>query len=102
MSSAFSSFTPTTSVFTWDEALREFLLYLKATRAKKTQQFCRVQVGGLAQWGARNAVPFAGFGKRPLGPSRMSPLSTSEQASMWVCRVQATGKSDDAPRRAHS
>lgn len=52
--------------FTWNEALREFLLHLKATRAKKTQLYYEVQVGGLARWANKNDVPFAGFGKRHM------------------------------------
>lgn len=52
--------------FTWDEALHEFRLHLQATRAKKTQRYYEVQVGGLARWAAEQDVPFAGFGKRHM------------------------------------
>lgn len=50
----------------WNEAFREFSLHLKATRAKKTQRYYEVQVGGLIRWATRENVPFAGFGKRHI------------------------------------
>ncbi|MBV9849938.1 MAG: hypothetical protein JO250_09725 [Armatimonadetes bacterium] len=52
--------------FTWEEALREFSLHLRATRARKTQRYYAVQLGGLARWASENGVPFAGFGKRHM------------------------------------
>jgi site-specific recombinase XerD len=52
--------------FTWEEALHEFFLHLQATRAKKTQHYYEVQVGGLARWAAENEIPFTGFGKRHM------------------------------------
>ena len=55
-----------TATFTWEEALREFSLHLQATRAKKTQRYYQVQLGGLTRWAAENVVPFAGFGKRHM------------------------------------
>ena len=51
---------------TWDEAFREFRLHLQATRAKKTQQYYEVQVGGLIRWAKAQDVPFSGFGKRHM------------------------------------
>ena len=63
MLSAISSSNP---VFTWDEALHEFFLHLQATRAKKTQRYYQVQIGGLARWAAEQEVPFVGFGKRHM------------------------------------
>ena len=64
MSSAIPSYTP--SSFTWEEVLREFFLRLQATRAKKTQQYYKAQVGGLARWAIGEDVPFSGFGKRHM------------------------------------
>ncbi len=61
-----TNLAPTTQAFTWGEALREFLLHLRATRARKTQIYYEVQVGGLARWADANGVPFAGFGKRHM------------------------------------
>lgn len=55
-----------TPSFTWEEALHEFFLHLQATRAKKTQHYYEVQVGGLARWAAENDLPFTGFGKRHM------------------------------------
>lgn len=52
--------------FTWEEALREFSLHLQATRAKKTQRYYKVQLGGLARWAVQEQVPFVGFGKRHM------------------------------------
>lgn len=52
--------------FTWEEALHELFLHLQATRAKKTQQYYRVQLGGLARWATQADVPFSGFGKRHM------------------------------------
>jgi hypothetical protein len=50
----------------WNEAFREFSRHLQATRAKKTQRYSEVQVGGLIRWATRENVPFAGFGKRHI------------------------------------
>ena len=75
MSSAFPPSTPVSAAgfsenlsksLTWNEAFREFSLYLQATRAKKTQRYYEVQVGGLIRWATRENVPFAGFGKRHM------------------------------------
>ena len=52
--------------FTWEAALHELFLHLQATRAKKTQQYYRVQLGGLARWATQADVPFSGFGKRHM------------------------------------
>lgn len=51
---------------TWNEALREFLLHLEATRAKKTFRFYDVQLRQLIGWSEANDVSFVGFGKRHL------------------------------------
>jgi len=52
--------------FTWEEALHEYFLHLQATRAKKTQHYYEVQVGGLARWATEQEMPFVGFGKRHM------------------------------------
>lgn len=59
MSYAFGSIT-------WDEAQREFLLHLKATRAPKTVSLYRTLVGGVARWAGENKIRFHEFGKRHL------------------------------------
>lgn len=56
----------TTGSLTWEEALREFLLHLKATRAPMTERFYRVQLRQLVHWADENKIPFQGFGKRHL------------------------------------
>ena len=58
--------TPSVWTFGWDEALREFLLHVEATRAQKTHRFYRIQLSGLAHWAQENQIPFEGFGKRHL------------------------------------
>ena len=63
---AFASGASFNVSFTWEEALREFSLHLQATRAKKTQRYYEVQLGGLTRWAAANDVSFAGFGKRHM------------------------------------
>ena len=52
--------------FTWEEALHEFFLHLQATRAKKTQRYYGVQIGGLSRWAINQQIPFPGFGKRHM------------------------------------
>jgi site-specific recombinase XerD len=52
--------------FTWEEALHEFFLHLQATRAKKTQRYYAVQIGGLSRWAIDQQIPFPGFGKRHM------------------------------------
>ena len=75
MSSAFPPSTPAHAAgfsenlsqnLTWNEAFREFSLHLQATRAKMTQRYYEVQVGGLIHWATRENVPFVGFGKRHM------------------------------------
>ena len=56
----------TTGSLSWEEALREFLLHLKATRAPKTLRFYDVQLRQLVRWAGENQIPFQGFGKRHL------------------------------------
>jgi site-specific recombinase XerD len=51
---------------TWDEALREFVLHQKASRAAKTARYYEVQLRGLIRWAAENDIPFDQFGKRHL------------------------------------
>ncbi len=58
-----SSAIPT---FTWEEALHEFYLHLQATRAKKTQLYYQVQIGGLSRWAIEQQIPFSTFGKRHM------------------------------------
>ncbi len=52
--------------FTWEEALHEFRLHLQATRAKKTQLYYQVQIGGLSRWAIDQQIPFDTFGKRHM------------------------------------
>ena len=75
MSSAFPPSAPvfaqkpdqaSTQTFTWDEALHEFRLHLRATRATKTLHYYDVQLGGLVRWATENDVPLVGFGKRHM------------------------------------
>lgn len=53
-------------VVTVTEALREFLLHLKASRAPKIVRFNEKQLMQRVRWADANSVPFAGFGKRHL------------------------------------
>lgn len=55
-----------TPYFTWENALQEYLLHTKATRAKKTVRYYEVQLGQLVKWANENDVPFESFGKRHL------------------------------------
>lgn len=50
----------------FEEAIREFVLHLEATRAAKTVYYYRVQLSMLARWANDNDVRFDGFGKRHL------------------------------------
>jgi len=50
------------STITWDVALREFLLHLKATRADKTRRYYDVQLRGLITWANANDISFLQFG----------------------------------------
>jgi integrase/recombinase XerD len=52
--------------FSFEEAVREFSLHLRASRAPKTVRFYKVQLGQLAQWADENEVSLTGFGKRHL------------------------------------
>ena len=54
------------TVSTWEEALRDFLLHLKATRAEKTVRYYSVQLGLLARWAEGQQIPLQGFGKRHM------------------------------------
>ena len=51
---------------TWEIAVDEFLIHLKATRAVKTYRFYFVQLGMLVRWANEQNVPFDQFGKRAL------------------------------------
>ena len=55
-----------TDSLTWEEALREFLLHLRATRAPMTERFYRVQLKQVIAWTNENQIPLQGFGKRHL------------------------------------
>ncbi len=50
----------------WNEALREFLFHVKASRADATLRFYDVRLRQLVQWADANRVSFADFGKRHL------------------------------------
>lgn len=54
------------TILTWQEALREFLLHLEATRAEKTRLFYQVQLGRLVAWTEEQHIPLEAFGKRHL------------------------------------
>ena len=62
MSTAF----PKTAQFTWEEALREFLLHKQASFAPKTVRYYRIQLTQLVRWANANAIPLDGFGKRQM------------------------------------
>jgi Site-specific recombinase XerD len=51
---------------TWEEALKDFLLHIKATKAPKTLRFYDVQLRQLIRWTGRESVDFTSFGKRHL------------------------------------
>jgi site-specific recombinase XerD len=51
---------------TWEEALSDFLLHLRATRADNTVRFYRVQLGQIAEWANEADIPLQHFGKRHL------------------------------------
>lgn len=61
-----SAFTSQTSSHTWDEAVREYLLSVQATRAPKTARFYDIQLRQLVLWAHENDVAFDSFGKRHL------------------------------------
>ncbi|MBC8143860.1 MAG: hypothetical protein H7Y38_20705 [Armatimonadetes bacterium] len=48
----------------FEEAVREFVLHLEATRAAKSVYHYRVQLSMLARRAEDNEVRFGGFGKR--------------------------------------
>jgi site-specific recombinase XerD len=51
---------------TWEEALREFHLHLKASRAAKTARYYEVQLLGLIRWANDDNIALTEFGKRHL------------------------------------
>ncbi len=51
---------------TWSEALRGFLLHLKATRATNTVRYYRVQLSQLVVWAEASNIPIDKFGKRSM------------------------------------
>jgi site-specific recombinase XerD len=50
----------------WNDATREFLLHVQATRAPKTHRFYSVQLRQLVKWAESEQVSFTQFGKRHL------------------------------------
>ncbi len=54
------------ATLTWDEAVREYLLHVKATRADKTLRFYDVQLRQLVRWANESRIGFGEFGKRHL------------------------------------
>jgi integrase/recombinase XerD len=58
-----SALHPYTRSTTWDEAVREFLDNVKATRAPKTARFYDIQLRQLVLWADENRIPFEGFRK---------------------------------------
>jgi hypothetical protein len=61
-----SAFTPQTLSHTWDEAVRDYLVSVQATRAPKTARFYDIQLRQLVLWAHENGVAFDSFGKRHL------------------------------------
>lgn len=51
---------------TWSEALRSFLLHVKATRAEKTVRYYDVQLRQVARWSETTQVTLDKFGKRHM------------------------------------
>lgn len=91
-----------TPYFTWENALQEYLLHTKATRAKKTLRYYEVQLGQLVKWADANDVPFESFGKRHLDrylifrtESGLKPLTVHHDAICANSRSRVTRK----PRR---
>ncbi|WP_394793823.1 tyrosine-type recombinase/integrase [Armatimonas sp.] len=54
------------SQYTWDEAIGEFLVHVKASRAPKTWRFYDVQLRQLSNWTQENNIAFPSFGKRHM------------------------------------
>jgi integrase/recombinase XerD len=54
------------NVYTWQEAISEFLIHVKANRAEKTYRFYDVQLRQLANWTEENDITFARFDKRHM------------------------------------
>lgn len=61
-----SQTTQITSSLTWGEALTEYLLHVKATKAPKTLRFYDTQLRQAMYWADDNQVRFSEFGKRHL------------------------------------
>lgn len=57
-----SAFTETT----WNDAVKEYLLHVQATRAPKTVRFYDIQLRQLLLWADENQIRFTEFGKRHL------------------------------------
>ncbi len=55
-----------TSQTTWEEALRSFLIHLKAVRAPKTVYYYETQLSMLWQWVQQHPISLEKFGKRHL------------------------------------
>ncbi len=51
---------------TWAEALRSFLLHVRATRAPKTVRYYGVQLKQVAAWAENGRIPIQTFGKRHM------------------------------------
>ncbi len=51
---------------TWDEAVKEYLLHVQATRTQKTVRFYDVQLRQLLLWTDESLIRFGEFGKRHL------------------------------------
>ena len=58
----YTDFTSTT----WEEAVRSFLIHLKAVRARKTVLYYATQLGQLVLWAEQRKVPLESFGKRHM------------------------------------
>lgn len=66
MVTAFPSRAAFPGSLSWDEALGEFVLHLRATRAPKTARYYKVPLHALTLWADANDVPLVSFGKRPM------------------------------------
>jgi site-specific recombinase XerD len=54
------------SSISWDEAVRDFILHLKAVRARKTVAFYVYELRVLSRWADAQDIPLSRFGKRHL------------------------------------
>ena len=100
---------------TWNDAKREFLLHIQASRAQKTHRFYDVQLRQLITWAEANEVSYTQFGKRHLdrflversktvGPTTLRHDAVSAKAFFrWCARnelIERSSLADYEIRRA--